>query len=102
MRVALGTDSLASNPDLDILAEARFLREHYPEVEPALLLRMLTVNGPAERMGVGAVAGSLTVGKSADLVVLPLPNGEASDPHDLVLQSTLPVQRVMFRGEWRV
>ena len=72
VRIALGTDSLASNPDLDILAEARFLRAHYPEVEPAMLLRMLTLSG-AEALGFDGVTGSLTAGKSADLVVLPLP-----------------------------
>ncbi len=99
VRVALGTDSLASNPDLDILAEARFLRRHYPEVAPAMLLRMLTLNG-AEALGFDGITGSLTPGKSADLVVLPLPNDDRSDPHDLVLDSTLPVERVMFRGEW--
>ncbi len=101
VRIALGTDSLASNPDLDILAEARFLRQHYPEVEPATLLRMLTLNG-AEALGIGYLTGSLTRGKSADLVVLPLPAEERSDPHDLVLASSLPVGGVMFRGEWRV
>lgn len=101
VRVALGTDSLASNPDLDILAEARFLRRHYPEVEPAMLLRMLTLNG-AEALGFGAITGSLTVGKSADLVVLPLPETTPADPHDLILDSTLSVQAVLFRGEWRV
>jgi cytosine/adenosine deaminase-related metal-dependent hydrolase len=101
VRVALGTDSLASNPDLDILAEARFLRRHYPEVAPATLLRMLTLNG-AEALGFDAITGSLTPGKSADLVVLPLPNDEPADPHDLVLDSALPVERVIFRGEWRV
>ncbi len=101
VRVALGTDSLASNPDLDILAEARHLRRHYPEVEPALLLRMLTLNG-AQALGFDAVAGSLTPGKSADLVVLPLPNAERGDSHDLILESALPVERVMFRGAWRV
>jgi aminodeoxyfutalosine deaminase len=101
VRVALGTDSLASNPDLDILAEARCLRRHYPEVEPAVLLRMLTLNG-AEALGFHAVTGSLTPGKSADLVVLPLPNVESTDPHDLILDSTLPIQRAMFRGTWRI
>jgi cytosine/adenosine deaminase-related metal-dependent hydrolase len=99
VRVALGTDSLASNPDLDILAEARFLRRQYPEVEPAAILRMLTLNG-AEALGFDAVAGSLTPGKSADVVVLPLPDDESSDSHDLILQSDSPVERVMFRGEW--
>jgi len=100
VRVALGTDSLASNPDLDILAEARFVRQHYPEVAPATILRMLTLNG-AEALGFASVAGSLTPEKSADFVVMPLPNEERSDPHDLILDSALPVERVMFRGEWR-
>ena len=100
VRVALGTDSLASNPDLDILAEARFLRQHYPEVEPAMLLRMLTLSG-AEALGFDTVTGSLTPGKSADLVVLSLPGDGGSDPYDLVLASTLPVKGVMFRGERR-
>jgi aminodeoxyfutalosine deaminase len=98
LRVSLGTDSLASNPDLDILAEARFLRQHYPEVEPATLLRMLTLSG-AEALGFDSVAGSLTVGKSADFVILPLPNVDRRDPHDLVLDSTLPIARALFRGE---
>ena len=101
VRVALGTDSLASNPDLDILAEARHLRRYYPEVEPAMLLRMLTLNG-AEALGFGDVTGSLTLGKSADLVVIPLPDEEMADPHDLILASALPIARTMFRGEWRV
>src|SRR5262249_30827083 len=95
-RVAIGTDSLASNPDLDILAEARFLRRQYPEVEPATLLRMLTLSG-AEALGFEAVTGSLTVGKSADLVVVPLPDDARTEPHDLVFDSALPVQGVMFR-----
>lgn len=99
VRVALGTDSLASNPDLDILAEARFLRRQYPEVEPALILRMLTLNG-AEALGFAEVAGSLTPGKSADLVVVPIGNDVRNDPHDYLLDSTAPIERVMFRGEW--
>src|SRR5262249_48142673 len=32
VRVALGTDSLASNPDLDVLAEARFIHARHPDV----------------------------------------------------------------------
>jgi cytosine/adenosine deaminase-related metal-dependent hydrolase len=99
VRVALGTDSLASNPDLDILAEARFLRQHYPEVAPAAILRMLTLNG-AEALGFGAVTGSLTPGKSADFAVVPLPEDDRGDPRDLILDSTRPIARVMFRGEW--
>ena len=98
VRVALGTDSLASNPDLDLLAEARFLRQQ-TGVAGETLLRMATLSG-AEALGWADVTGSLAVGKSADLIVVPLPERDASDPHDLVLASDLPVSRVMCRGVW--
>jgi cytosine/adenosine deaminase-related metal-dependent hydrolase len=42
VRVVLGTDSLASNPDLDILAEVRFLHETRPEIPLETLLRLAT------------------------------------------------------------
>ena len=57
----------------------------------------LTLNG-AEALGFGHETGSLTRGKSADLVVLPLPDKGDGDPHDLVLDSALPMGGVMFRG----
>jgi cytosine/adenosine deaminase-related metal-dependent hydrolase len=100
VRVALGTDSLASNPDLDILAEARFVHGKHPDVPGATLLRMITLSG-AEALGWADETGSLTSGKSADLVVLPLPNEERNDPHQLVLASSLHVQKTLFRGTWR-
>jgi cytosine/adenosine deaminase-related metal-dependent hydrolase len=96
--VALGTDSLASNPDLDILAEARFVHERYPDVPGATLLRMATLRG-AQALGWADETGSLTPDKSADLVVLPLPD-EGADPHALVLQSSQKVQAVLWRGRW--
>ena len=72
-RVALGTDSLASNRDLDMLAEARFVHRKFPEVPGATLLKMATLNG-ASVLTWGGETGSLTPGKSADLVIVPLPN----------------------------
>ncbi|MBY0526097.1 MAG: amidohydrolase family protein [Gemmataceae bacterium] len=99
VRVALGTDSLASNPELDVLAEARFVHEKYPDVPGAIVLRMATLSG-AEALGWADETGSLTPGKSADLVVLPLANRESADPHSLILESNLPVSSVMFRGQW--
>ncbi|HZT81092.1 MAG TPA: amidohydrolase family protein [Gemmataceae bacterium] len=99
VRVALGTDSLASNPDLDLLAEARFVHKHYPDVPGDVLLRMATLSG-AEALGWADETGSLEPGKSADLVVLPLPDADAADPHELVFASSLPVRAVLFRGRW--
>jgi cytosine/adenosine deaminase-related metal-dependent hydrolase len=98
-RVALGTDSLSSNPDLDLLAEARFLRRLHPDLPGAALLRMATLAG-AEALGWADQTGSLEPGKSADLAVVPLANGDNGDPHDLVLGGDRPVSRVMCRGRW--
>jgi cytosine/adenosine deaminase-related metal-dependent hydrolase len=100
VHVALGTDSLASNPDLDLLAEARFVYSRYPDFSPAALLRMATLAG-AEALGWADVTGSLSPGKSADLVVLPLPDHDADDPHRLLFESDAAVSAVMFRGRWR-
>ena len=99
VRVALGTDSLASNPDLSVLAEARFLHETVPEVPGSQLLYLATLAG-AEALGWADEAGSLTPGKSADLVVVPLPRAEAAYPHDLVLSGEAAVSAVLWRGSW--
>jgi cytosine/adenosine deaminase-related metal-dependent hydrolase len=101
VRIALGTDSLASNPDLDVLAEARFIRERYPEVPGDQILRMATLNG-AEALGFGRITGSLEPGKSADLVVVRLPNRDCGEPHGLLLANqTMGPRRTMWRGRWR-
>src|SRR5260221_11657273 len=62
VNVALGTDSLASNPDLSILAEMRHLWEKYKgELPGETLLRMGTLAG-ATALGWAHQTGSLTVG----------------------------------------
>jgi cytosine/adenosine deaminase-related metal-dependent hydrolase len=102
VRVCLGTDSLASNSDLDILAEARFVRERYPDFPGDVLLRMATLSA-AEALGWADEAGSLEPGKSADFVAVPLPDRDAADPHELLLTADAShgERRTMFRGEWR-
>jgi cytosine/adenosine deaminase-related metal-dependent hydrolase len=101
VRVCLGTDSLASNPDLDILAEARFVRSRYPVFPGDLLLRMITLSG-AEALGWADECGSLEVGKSADLVAVPLADRDDADPYDLLLAEDAGPRRTMFRGHWSV
>jgi cytosine/adenosine deaminase-related metal-dependent hydrolase len=100
VRVCLGTDSLASNPDLDILAEARFVRERYPDFPGDALLRMITLSG-AEALGWADECGSLCAGKSADAVAVPLPNADAADPHELLFAPHAGARRTLFRGAWR-
>jgi len=73
--VALGTDSLASAPDLDLLAEMALLIEEHPALTPRAVLRMATLNG-AEALGLADRLGSIEPGKSDRLVVVPLPADE--------------------------
>ena len=61
VRVCLGTDSLASNPDLDILAEARFVHAKHPDFSGETLLRMVTLSG-AEALGWADETGSFEAG----------------------------------------
>jgi cytosine/adenosine deaminase-related metal-dependent hydrolase len=69
--LCLGTDSLASNDDLDLWAELRAVRGMLPaEISLRDLLAMVTVN-PARMLGVEAEYGSLAVGKRAAWAVLP-------------------------------
>lgn len=96
-RVCLGTDSLASNPDLDVLAEARFLHARYPEVAGEML-RTITLAG-AEALGCANETGSLEVGKAADLVAVPLPDREAG-PYELLFAEHDAPRRTMLRGQW--
>lgn len=99
VQLALGTDSLASNPDLSILEEIRFLFGEYPQLDTSWLLYLATLAG-AEVLGWSHETGSLEAGKSADLVIIPLPNRDEADPYRLVLESTFPVKQVLFRGQW--
>lgn len=100
-RVALGTDSLASNTDLYLLAEARLVHRLFPDVPAGDVVRMATLAG-AEALGWGDVTGSLEVGKSADLVAVPLAGMSGNNPCAAVLESETPVRATLFRGQWRV
>ena len=46
--LAIGTDSLASSPDLDPLAEAALLHKRFPEIDPAHWVQALCAGGPAQ------------------------------------------------------
>ena len=101
VRVALGTDSLASNPDLSIFNEARFVSRHHSGVAPSEILRMATLSG-AEALDWNCDTGSLTPGKSADLAIVNLPDGHSANPELLVLDEKSSVSGVMIRGAWHI
>ncbi len=98
VNVALGTDSRASNPDLSVLEEMRFVALDQATVPPHSILRMGTLAG-AKALGVADVAGSLRPGKRADLACVELPDrAYAADPHELLLNATGKVGVTFVRG----
>jgi 5-methylthioadenosine/S-adenosylhomocysteine deaminase len=82
-RLAFGTDSTASNNNLNLLQEADFgtkiqtLKYGVGVLKAIESVKMLTVEG-ARALHLGSVTGSLEVGKAADLAVLQL-----SQPHNI-------------------
>jgi cytosine/adenosine deaminase-related metal-dependent hydrolase len=68
INVAIGTDSCASSPDLNLLGDLRLMRELAPEVPVETLWKIATINGAMALM-LEQQIGTLTVGKQADLVV---------------------------------
>ncbi len=67
VHIALGTDSLASSPDLDVLGEIPVLGAAFPSVDPLVWLRAATEGG-AQALRFGA--GRLEVGTSPGLLLL--------------------------------
>jgi cytosine/adenosine deaminase-related metal-dependent hydrolase len=72
VRVAVGTDSLASTPDLNVFAELAAMRALAPAVPAAALLESATRHG-AEALGFGSEFGSIEPGKRARLLAVDIP-----------------------------
>jgi len=69
---AIGTDSITSNPDLDMWQEMALLRDTHPDVAPEQILRMATLAG-AMAMGRQKTYGTLEKGKTARFVSIERP-----------------------------
>src|SRR5262249_2863791 len=84
---ALGTDSLASNVSLDVLLEARALRDRFPNVPAWRLFRMATANG-ARALGRRDL-GRIAKGNRPGLFVLDTEvRDDERDPAALLLTKT--------------
>lgn len=67
--IVLGTDSLASNHQLSILAEVKTLQRHYPAIPMAELLQWATLNG-ARALNIHKQYGSFEAGKKPGVLLL--------------------------------
>ena len=86
--VALGTDSLASAPDLDLWGEMRAAwAAHAAGLKPAAVLEMATLSG-ARALGMADRVGTLEIGKRADVIAVAAARVTASDPVGSLLETT--------------
>jgi cytosine/adenosine deaminase-related metal-dependent hydrolase len=101
VHMGLGTESLASAPDLDLLAEARALRHLDVTLTPARTIEIVTREGAAV-LGVEDAFGTLQHGRQADLVVVE--TGATGDPEGAVVTKGGPdsIVAVISSGLWRV
>jgi cytosine/adenosine deaminase-related metal-dependent hydrolase len=88
VRVAIGTDSLASVSDLNLFGELAAVRWLAPEVPATSLLRSATLAG-AEALGFAAELGSIEPGKRAQLIAVQVPAG-VTDVEEYLLSGVEP------------
>jgi cytosine/adenosine deaminase-related metal-dependent hydrolase len=74
VRVAVGTDSLTSVPDVNLFSELAELRRLAPEVPPGRFLASATLEG-ARALGLDDQFGSIDAGKRAALLAVDVPPG---------------------------
>jgi cytosine/adenosine deaminase-related metal-dependent hydrolase len=94
VELALGTDSLASNTDLDMYGEMALLRASHPQLAPTTVWRMATLGG-ARALGWAGRVGDLRRGAWADCVLLDVP---ARDDRALLDALTSGERRIL--GVW--
>lgn len=100
--VGLGTDSAASNVDLDLMAEGRALRQLMPSLPASTVIAMATLLG-ARAVGLDEQFGSLTPGKQADVAIFRL-DSPGEEPEERLVASAGPdsLEALMSAGTWRV
>lgn len=69
VQVAIGTDSRASNPDLSLWNELRFVAEHFPSLNPETVLELGTIRG-AKALGNVESYGCIQPGSKAEFAIV--------------------------------
>ena len=78
INLAVGTDSRASNPDLNLMSELKEVRTRFPDLPPEVILRMGTING-ATALGMADRLGTLEQGRVGQFCFAEL--SDVADPY---------------------
>jgi 5-methylthioadenosine/S-adenosylhomocysteine deaminase len=109
--VGLGTDGAASNNNLDLWGEMSLAARlhkvwgHDSTLLPAAQVVGLATREGAKVAGLGAMTGTLTIGKAADLIVVPVDSPHLTplyDPYSHLVYAAraADVHHVMVGGRW--
>jgi aminodeoxyfutalosine deaminase len=96
VRVAVGTDSLASVGDLNVFSELRLMRQIAPGIPAPDILASATRQG-ADALGFGDTLGTIEPGKRAELIAVTVPEG-ANDVEEYLLSGIDPDQVTWVGG----
>ena len=106
VNVALGTDGVASNNDLDLIGEmrtaallAKTVADNASAVPAHEVLRMATING-AKALGLDNEIGSLEKGKSADIVAINMNTLETQPMYNVASQLVYSTSREQVSNVW--
>jgi len=106
INVALGTDGAASNNDLDMFGEmrtaallAKGVSGDASAVPAITALKMATING-AKALGIDNYTGSLSIGKSADVIAIDLDQIETQPLYDPISQIVYATNRQQVTDVW--
>jgi cytosine/adenosine deaminase-related metal-dependent hydrolase len=98
VNVALGTDSRASNPDLNLWEEVKEVARQFPSLDSNTVLRMATANG-ARALGHSSTQGALEPGRRADLCCIAL-DSTIGDSVRAAVGREAKVVGAMHSGRW--
>jgi cytosine/adenosine deaminase-related metal-dependent hydrolase len=93
INVAIGTDSCASSPDLNLVDDLRLVHEIAPDFRVEQLWRMGTVNGAT---AMGAAGGHIEPGQPADFVVF---DARSDHPLTEILETRAFPRETWIAGE---
>ncbi len=106
INVALGTDSTASNNDLDMFTEmrtaallAKGVSGDASSIPAFTALKMATLNG-AKALGLEAETGSLKIGKAADVIAIDLDCLETLPMYDVISHLVYACSRQQVTDVW--
>ncbi|MEO6846796.1 MAG: amidohydrolase family protein, partial [Chthoniobacterales bacterium] len=97
MSVSIGTDSLASNSELNLFSEMRTMKGNFPFLSYEEIIRMVTTE-PARAIGHGERLGKLKPDAHADLIAIPV-KCSASEAAEAIVFNQSPITWTVVAGQ---